>query len=168
MNQNDLIDIYGHWHVPFWQTTLFKLTGIILVSLILGGFFVFRLMRWYKKRQMPASQKALNALNELQHKVMQSKIDTQKAYYNLTDILKTFFQSQFGRQFVGMTDEEMRLALQELPSAHILIVRIDGIINGSIGVKYAQESAAQSQLMEHIDSAKIIIQDVINQEKIKE
>lgn len=167
MNNQDLFDIYGHWHVPFWQTAFFKIGLIITVGAILGALLMYSMMRWYKNRQMPPSVKALRALKELQQKSMQTRDDVQRAYFKMTDILKTFFQAHYNKPFQGMTDQEMIDALQKTSFEKKLAPLLEKSIVASMGVKYAQENALRDELMHHISTAQIIIEHITKQENSK-
>ncbi len=156
-----LYDIYEHWHVPFWQTTLFKvLAGGILLMLIIAVILIYY-KRHYKVQEVPAGQRALNALNALEKTSITTKEDAQAVYFKLTDILKNFFQHQYGIPFNGMSDAEMITALRTTPMPHQLMPSLEKMVDASMHVKYAQHDALQPELLHHISMAKNIIQKII-------
>jgi hypothetical protein len=161
MNEMQLYDIYEHWHVPFWQTTLFKmLMGAMVLALILTAILIYY-KRYYKPKEIPAGLRALNALSALEKNSIVTKEDAQAVYFKLTDILKNFFQHQYGIPFNGMSDAEMITALRTTPMPHQLMPSLKKMVDASMHVKYAQHDVLQPELLHHISMAKNIIQKII-------
>lgn len=161
MNEMQLYDIYEHWHQPFWQTTIFKIvTGAFLIALLLF-IIVFFFKRYYKPKEIPASIRALHALNELEKKPIQTKEEAQASYFKLTDILKVFFEYRYQIPFTSMSDAEMIHALRSTQLPHLLMPSLEKMVDASMHVKYAQHNALQPELLHHITIAKDIIHKIL-------
>lgn len=156
-----LYDIYEHWHQPFWQTTIFKIVISILVFAFLALALRWYFKRYYKPKEVPASIRALNALNELERKPIQSKEDAQISYFKLTDILKNFFEYKYQIPFTSMSDAEMIHALRSTQLSHQLMPSLEKMVDASVHVKYAQHDALHPELLHHITIAKDIIQKIL-------
>lgn len=150
MNEQGLYDIYGHWHVPFWQTQVFKgtllLVGII-VLLLLAYLLIKKIL--FSRKLSPA-QKALRALEALKKKNIQTRQDAQEAYFMITDILKCFFQVHYNIPFESMTDLEMVESLKKTDFPTEYISSLSDMIEASRGIKYAQEAALQQDVSRDI------------------
>lgn len=161
MNEMQLYDIYEHWHLPFWQTSLFKmLVGAIVLALVVAAILLYY-KRYYKAKEIPAADRALSALSALEKTSITTKEDAQAVYFKLTDILKNFFQYHYGIPFRGMSDAEMIAALRTTPLPHQLMPSLEKMVDASMHVKYAQHDALQPELLHHISMAKNIIQKII-------
>ena len=160
VGQQDLYDIYGTWHVPFWQTQFFMWSMAILAGIIFLLLLLFLFKKYYKKRSLSASQKALHALVMLAKKEITSRADAQAAYFSLTDILKCFFQACYGLPFESMTDQEMVASLRAIGADQTIIEAMDDLVNSSLSVKYAQEDALQKDLRRHIQRATTVVQRI--------
>jgi hypothetical protein len=163
MNKLELYDIYGHWHQPFWQTRWFKILLIISAILIISSLLLFLFKKFYTKKSLSAKQKALGDLQLLKNKKIVTREDAHAAYFSLTSILKTFFQSFFGQHFESMSDYEMiaNLRINGLPSDQM--AELENIINQSLSVKYARENALHDDVMRAISNSIAIIKQTITE-----
>jgi len=150
MNEQGLYDIYGHWHVPFWQTSMFKTACFLLGLLILFSIIYLAVKKLFFSRQLSAGQKALKALEALKKKQIQTRQDAHEAYFAITDILKRFFQVHYGIPFESMTDLEMVESLKKTDFPAEQISSLSDMIQASLGVKYAQEAALQQDISRDI------------------
>ncbi len=156
MNEQ-LYDIYEHWHVPFWQTEWFKIAVISLTSALLAILFFALFKKYYKKNSLSPRQRALKNLETLKNKKIVTREDAQAAYFSLTSILKTFFQSHYRQRFESMSDYEMiaNLRLNAMPSDQLSA--LEQMVNASLCVKYARETALAQDVMKAINDSIFII-----------
>jgi chorismate mutase len=160
VSENDLLDIYGHLHVPFWQTSLFKIgaiAGTVLVLLALLAPFIKKFIA--KKSESPA-QKALRILQELRMRQALSREDIHQVYFTLTTVLKEFFQSHFNHRFEGLTDQEMIQALEKTALPTQFHETIATLVHESSGVKYARQDGLKNRLNHHIDACCALIKEI--------
>jgi hypothetical protein len=157
MNELELYDIYGHWHQPFWQTQWFRMLLMIIAALFILGLLLFLFKKFYKQKSLSATQKALRDLEHLKSKKIVTREDAHAAYFSLTSILKTFFQSYFGQRYESMSDYEMiaNLRINGMPSDQM--TELENIINDSLSVKYARENALHDDVMRAISNSIAII-----------
>lgn len=156
MDQNGLYDIYGHWHVPFWQTRWFVISIVITLGLVLIGLAWLLFKKYYRKKELSAAHKALAHLAALEKRPIATRAQAQQIYFAITDILKQFFQATYGCRFEGLTDQEM---LAKLPSyvPEGVMPLVTQLVDASLNVKYAQEHALKEQVLQQIATAKTSI-----------
>ncbi len=157
MNELELYDIYGHWHQPFWQTQWFKITLLLLGGLVLSILILLLFKKYYKKRVLSPSQRAVRDLESLRNKKIVTREDAHAAYFTLTSILKNFFQAHYGQRFESMSDYEMiaNLRMNGMPSDRM--AELEAIVNASLSVKYARETALHDDVMRAITTSITII-----------
>ena len=160
VDENNLYDIYGHWHVPFWQTPVFNMSIVGLFLLGLSIMIFFMIKKYWKKRQISPAQKALRALQRLEMKPIHTRQDAHEAYFDLTDILKRFFQEHYGILFEAMTDQEMAFSLKKASFDPALFPALDDLIEAGTNVKYAREEALQKNFIRHIQIATTIVKRI--------
>jgi hypothetical protein len=150
MDEQGLYDIYGHWHVPFWQTNFFKISIISLVCLALLVALYFCIKKYSKKTSLSPQQKALYALEALAKKTIYTRDDAHDTYFALTDILKNFFQAHYGMPFASMTDLEMLQILKKIPFSHDLLAPLQDLVHAGLGVKYAHQDALHTDFQHNV------------------
>jgi len=154
----ELYDIYGMWHIPFWQTTWF-VTLIVIFTFCLFISFVWYVLRWYRRRTdvlMPW-QKALYQLNLLTIKELINKDEAKQFYFSLTSVLKTYLNELYGCGDHGKTDREVLFFLEESDFPLSLLSCMRDIFTGCTYVKYADEYALRERLVRDLGSAVMIV-----------
>lgn len=150
----DLCDIYDLWHTPFWQTTWFFVVCLMIPTTIVLGVTVYFVIRYMsQKRIVPAWERALHQINTLQPTVYTSKEEGKLFYFELTAILKNYFNERYGLCIKGKTDREcLEISLPEelKPLLH-------DIFSGCLRIKYADESALQEQLIRDHSHAILLV-----------
>lgn len=159
--QDTLYDIYGHWHVPFWQTKMFKISLIAFFVLLFAELLFFLFKKYRKEKLLTPGQQALKRLNALAQKKIELREDAHAVYFELTQIMKKFFGSYFAIPFEQLTDQEMVAQLEKLPQAQWYGQSLQEIVDSSLHVKYAQENALEEQVKENIKKASDIITRLI-------
>ncbi len=150
MLNEQLYDIYGSWHVPFWQTRLFIFSCSSIVGILVLASIFFLIKKYTKKKRISAQQEALRALEILKKKPIQTRQDAQDAYFMLTTILKRFFQSHYALPFEAMSDTQMITTLQSTSFPAHSLGALQDLIQARLEVKYAQQTALQADLMRDI------------------
>ncbi|NJC27059.1 hypothetical protein [Neolewinella antarctica] len=92
----------------------------------------------------PADLQALNALKELDGKQLWQKDETKTYYTELTDILRTYLQDQFGIQAREMTSRQTAAALKKsVGMKPNLLTELSELLQLSDLVKFAQATPAE-------------------------
>lgn len=154
----ELYDIYGMWHIPFWQTrilwgSLIVLLVIFLISLLAYFFIHYR----RRKRTETAWDKALHALRLLKIEDSISKEESKQFYFVLTAIIKTYVQERYDLAVKGKTDCELLLILEKSTFPPELLHYMRDIFTGCLQIKYADEQALQDQVKRDFDNALMIV-----------
>ena len=155
-----MYDIYGHWHIPFWQTHNFKMGIYILISLLIIVLVWMAIKLLFKTRILTPEQRALLALNKLMAKEITTRSDAYQAYHAMSKILKRFFQENYNENFVNMTDTEVIINLKNYSFPSDLLESLQQLMNASQGVKYAQEYALKEAVQDHINFSMSLIKRI--------
>jgi len=162
-----LSDLYGIWHVPFWQRTWFTVTMWMLAIIFVVALGYLALRIW-KKRQKPAPtpwEHALGQLEELAARNCSTPEQAQAFYLELTALLKTYLNERYGYNVQGKTDAELVdyvRAQEELPAG--VVDHIGAILQGAVLIKFAGEQARAQQIEGDTTRARSIITITIPKE----
>ncbi len=166
MDTQQLYDIYGHWHVPFWQTRLFY--GIMIAVIVVMLMVV---LWWWKtcrkKSALSPEQHAFAALKKLQAMPIITRDDAQQAYLMLTNTLKKYFEYYYSSPFTTYTDQEM---VNAISAKNILATRPAGLLEiaqAGTQVKFAREDAVRQQLAQHIEASINLINFLVQARKTR-
>lgn len=161
IDQLKLYDIYPTWHLPFWQTTWFYGTMILLGILLVVALTMWAIRRYRQRKQAEEPwQIALTQLNALQKNQYTTKAASKQCYFAITSILKQYLHTQHQVPAIGKTDEELIKFLQKSNLiAHPIIGHLATICNGCLYIKFANQDAIQQQIREHLALSIQIIQD---------
>jgi len=154
----DLYDIYGMWHMPFWQTKAFwgtMVTFFVILLVAIVGYLLFRCCR--RKKTQFSWDKALYELSGLTIDVEPTKEHGKQFYFSLTAILKTYLNERYKIMVQGKTDQELLLLLEQSSLPSDLLPFIRTILTGCLQIKYADEQALRKQLICDLDNAVILI-----------
>ena len=145
-DEDGFYDIYGGWHIPFWQTKSFLLcVGVVTIIFIaLIAWLIVKKIRSHTR--VPAWAIALEKLKVLGDQACSSKEEGKQAYFNLTDILKKYISARYSIPITSKTDEELILFLdkQEIPQKVKDIMQQIG--EGCLLIKFADQQAMQEQI----------------------
>jgi hypothetical protein len=159
---DQLYDIYGMDHIPFWQTTTFfiivSLAGI--AALVLGIWYAVRSAR-SRIPAKPAWERALIALNEICSKEVMTTERSKEFYDRLTAILKQYLHDRYGYETFGKTDQELLTYLEDVMFEPDLLISIRRIVDGSVMIKFANAQAIREQMERDIGASITIIKKTI-------
>lgn len=152
-----LYDIYGLWHVPFWQRTWFKITVFLAICALLS-VIVYFLIKKYKQRtvQLPAWQIALNALDAL--KIWQTMQHRVRYYADLTTLLKNYISSRFGVDVRSFTDQQMCAYIDDHIAYEQHKESLKQIFSEGQLIKFAHHDAFEQQMIDDWQHAHAFIQ----------
>lgn len=158
---NELYDIYGMWHVPWWQSRTFYAVLIIIALALLGLLIWFALKRYaeYKSRLTPweRAQRDLAQISERYAGAQHSK----EFYYALTAILKRYMHERYGFAVYDKTDSELVAYLATVDFPVELLEPLRSMLQSGITIKFAQGLAEQHQMNEDRAMACTIIEKTI-------
>lgn len=165
MKELELYDIYGTWHVPFWQTRFFVM-AFATSALLICVFAVWVLYKKYKKNKSePIEQQILARLNGVRLLLIVTPEDAQKAYAIITDALKLYFQHYYASPFKTLTDYQMQesLATKNFPVEYHEALK--KLLEDGVHVKFAREQALQQQINNHVELCINIINHLVRAQK---
>ncbi len=145
-NFNDfeqIFDIYDYYYVYPWQHTYFKVGLAIVIVFLLVAVTVF--IFWKKMRKPPTVWEwALNELSRLDVDKCKTKDDFKDLYFSLTKIVKKYLFLRYGWNVFAKTDDELLKFLKKKRFDKFLIDAFNEILQKSLYIKFANESALRS------------------------
>lgn len=150
MSEQGLYDIYGIWHVPFWQTkSFYAFVGFVcLLVLFFVARSIFKRLR-AKKKLLPAWEIALQKLRELQAHNIATQERAKQFYGSLTVILKNYLHARYSFDAQGKTDKELLVYLRDVREHRFdnkLVNELEEIFSGMELIKFANVQAMQEQI----------------------
>lgn len=155
--EQGLYDIYGQWHVPFWQTRLFY-GGVALLCLIVLCIIARRVLTHFKKNKPVLSpwDEALQSLESLKQDNIATVAQGKHFYGILTSVLKKYIHKRYGfeeydtgsvsDESLAKTDYEFIQYLQKKSFPQDLTEQLQRIFMGSMVIKFANVEAIQEQI----------------------
>jgi len=154
MNEQGLYDIYGAWHIPFWQTKQFYLflTCIAAVGIVLLLWYA---IRRYRSRPVLLSpqQRALQQLQALKKNNRATVVAAKEFYSTVTRVLKDYVYERYGYDTYDKTDVEFLHYLEDKEFPANLLTDLQAIFSGSEIIKFANAQAIQDQIESDLDKA---------------
>ncbi|MFH1643923.1 MAG: hypothetical protein ABIA74_01990 [bacterium] len=159
-NQKVFYDIYDFYYIPFWKTIEFKLiVSIVLLCLFFALALIFYLRR--KRKKQSSWQWAICELNKLSVDKLNSKKDFKLFYFDLTFIIKKYFQKRFDWNTRDKTDEEFIYLLTDRNFDAELLKDLKKMLQGASWIKFANEEVLKTQSNKDLELAKKIIEKTI-------
>ncbi len=163
-----LYENYGLWHVPFWQTSQFKMTMqlcLILVLLIIVVLLIRKYIIYRKRKKLPLWDQALLALIQLKKEHKIDVVHGKEFYATASAVLKNYFHDRFEYDLRGKTDAEVIDYVEKNHDDKHIAAEIKTLLQGSEIIKFANAQAAQEQIEHDYIRAIAIIQRTIPQKK---
>ncbi len=144
-----LYDIYGLWHVPFWQRTWFILVMILLSGALFACACYLCIKRYKaKKPPVPAWKQALQRLHELKRTGTLKKEKSEYYYVQLTKLIKEYMSDQFGTDIRSLTDDEMCVYIDERTLYDKQKEQLKQIFGAGQLIKFANQDAIEQQMVD--------------------
>lgn len=159
--QSQLYDIYGFWHVPFWQTRWFfyACCGVGVLVLIAAIVLIYR---WHmRKPALTYWQEAINQLTALLPLVQTNPEYCYQAYAKLVLILKEYLSKRYDVTVRAMTDEELLVFLVQASCSSEVLQLVERILRGGTEIRFAGETTSRDVTTEAINGVIIIIKKTI-------
>lgn len=156
-----LYDIYGVWHIPFWQTTWFFVSVMSLLGVILAyiGYRLFFFV--YRKKEVSYWEYAQQQLEMLEQELHNNRIDAKKFYFRLTDIMKKYLHDRYSYDVLGSTDAEVISYIKKQNLSSSLIEDMSTVFEGLQEIKFARGDAATDRMMRDITLSKACIAQTV-------
>jgi hypothetical protein len=166
MNKTQFYDIYDYIYVPFWQTRAFIITMLLLFAL-LTAISIFLIIRYRRKRQkekpVPPWTLTLEKLEKLHPQNYQTKEEFKLFYFSITSVMKRYIQKRFSHNVIEKTDEELIDYLQQNNFDLTFISQLDGILQGSLFIKFANAQALREQAQKDLNAMIELVKSTIPQ-----
>ena len=150
-----LYDIYGMWHVPFWQTTWFFIAMILLACFVFSAILFLLYTRFAKKKKkLPAWQVAMHALEQLKADPSTSSgqsfsvARSEQFYVGLTALLKTYISERDATDLRSSTDQQIIGYLEDLALSDVQKEQLTRIFGAGQMIKFANQDAVQQQMQD--------------------
>lgn len=160
IDADQLYDIYGMIHVPWWQT--YWAYSIMIFSIIIcsvwAAWYIIKKIR-SRARKMTAWEQALAGVQLLQQS---GSMHTDDIYYlQITGILKNYVHQRFGLDVHGKTDDEILVCLETVAASPEIIEMTRVLLQESVMIKFAQMPAQLKQKECSLDALVVIIKKTI-------
>jgi len=135
MTEQGLYDIYGCWHVPWWQTNFFSYTIGVLICLFVG-FALFLIIYAKRKEKVTPFEYAIQQLELLKNMVNRQGVTL--TYDQLSAIIKHYLYQQKGYS-KSLSDQELKAALHQLNITPDLEMAMQELLEHAVQAKFAKE-----------------------------
>lgn len=144
-----LYEIYGVWHVPFWQQIWFIVFTSLLACFVCAGI-IYLLFKRYRKNAKPLSdwQIALRQLDMLKNNNMLAPAMSERYYVYLTSLLKEYISARYAHDVHSLTDEEMVTYIEQLPLYTHYKEQLIKIFSAGLSIKFAHQYAVEQQMLQ--------------------
>lgn len=145
--QLKLFDNYGLWHVPFRQKTWFIVATLVFVcALIVALTYVYLRYKRSKKKVLSPTERALQDLQLLKKKGLNTIANSSTFYAGLTGILKTYLSMLFMQDVRSNTDQQMLDRIQKMPLFDAQKEGLSRIFSAGELIKFARLDALEDQM----------------------
>jgi signal transduction histidine kinase len=160
----EIYDIYGVWHVPFWQTQTF-IMSMWSIAILLAIALIYLIVRFFKsrKKQLKPWQWANNELDALWERRGFTREDGKRFYSQLTDIMKMYVEKRYSYAVLSATDIEFLAYMKDrhLPAA--LMENLEQIFDGVQEIKFANLDAIPENIERDFALAKAFVANTISE-----
>lgn len=149
-----LHDIYGVWHVPFWQRSWFYWSMFALITcllLILIGIAIRTYRTRKKDVHLSPWDVALQSLGQLQYRNVTTIEQGSECYVAITHILKKYLHQRYGFDVASKTDQEVVAYLEQQNFDSNLLSDIRDIFEGSVFIKFAHVHVLQERIEKDLE-----------------
>lgn len=167
LDERGLYGNYSLWHIPFWQTTWFKISIVSVFSLI-GLFaiiFIIKKLRKKKKTEIAAWDYLLQKLMPYKETEFETKESAKAFYATVTYEFKQYLFKRYGYDVRYKTDEEVIFYLERHEFNEELLTQLTDIMHGGVYVKFANMHAMQEQIKKHLESSISLVKKTIPKEQ---
>lgn len=145
--QLQFIDVYGVWYNPWWKSSFFYITILVVVSLIIF-YSLWSYLR--KEKKLTIFQQTLQDLSRLASVNYTNEKNIREAYFKMTSILKNYLIISYGLKLHDKNDIEI---LQELHGIipENMIELLKEFFDRSFHIKFAYEVVSSETVKQDIE-----------------
>lgn len=158
LNDRGLYDIYGMYHVPFWQTNWFFWSILTLIAFFVCCIILF-FLRFYRRRKKIITpwHKALARLDALVVVDSLSPGKVRDYYFILTEVVKTYMGERYTWDTAHLTDSEFVGYMAQTSLDLKVKDALRELYESAAMVKFADQKIVTSILKDHIVSLRTVI-----------
>lgn len=160
---DQLFDIYGIVHVPWWQKPIVKYIQWLVVALIVMGIVTYSIKKILRrKKTLTPWQQALESFGALKKGVMLNQREAKFFYTHLTSILKHYIFGRYGYDIYGKTDRELLSYLDDqVAFPRDLLPVLSEILDHASAIKFANLPGLVEQMERDLALSVTIVQATI-------
>ncbi|MBI2345164.1 hypothetical protein HYV10_03790 [Candidatus Dependentiae bacterium] len=151
--QLQLIDVYGVWYKPWWNSGwLYSL--IVFITTLFLGYFLYRYIK--REKKLTPEQEALQGLYRLGNMNYVDEKMIHDAYFKITMIIKTYFILQYKMKFQDKSDLEISAELHGIIPENMISL-LKEFFDRSFHIKFAYDVVSESMLRQDIEMLHTLI-----------
>ncbi len=160
----ELYDIYGVWHIPFWQTTIFYAI-LVGCTIVVCSVLFYYFYRWYKKRvqKVPYWVISQEALDKLSTSSLNNVDCADLFYSHLLVILKQHLSTHFNCDFTSATDQECIKLLRCTSNDDMLCGTMEEMLERTVTIRFARDAALKESMQNDLQKMYAIVQSMKQQ-----
>ncbi len=145
---DEFYDIYGIWHIPWWQRTVVKNVVWALAIILLMTLIIFLVKKFSKRKiKLSACDVALRDLASLGTSDILNEHKSRVFYSRLTETIKKYLVSRYGFDIYGKTDKEVLTYLDDqVTFPRDLLPVLQEILSHASAIKFANVSGVVEQM----------------------
>ncbi|MBP6892061.1 hypothetical protein KBB68_00615 [Candidatus Babeliales bacterium] len=153
----EFVDIENVWYQPWWQSRWFAWLSIVFSCLIFAFLVCFLYRRGWFGKKMSCDQQALKKLQILAATPYDSQEKMYAAYFQITLILKNYFDVLYQVRLDDKSDEEIVPILKNLidPKLQPLLIEF---LQRAFQIKFARDPISEQMLQDDIKFVQKIIE----------
>lgn len=149
-----LYDIYGAWHVPWWQTSLFYYSiSVMGVIILVSSIFIITRYWLSRKAVVPFWQQAINELEVLAKRPIVTPAQKKECYFIMTHVLKRYVGMRYQLEATHKTDSQFIEYLQKSSISIELVSNIENIFIDRLTIKFANDSVKYEEIQQDLTHA---------------
>jgi hypothetical protein len=159
----EFYDIYGLWHLPWWQHFAFKVIGFVIISILVAFFIVFLLRKVMKrKKQLSPWEIADRDLADLGAPEMFTQASAKQFYSRLTFTIKQYLCFRYGFDIIGKTDHEILALLEaQIVFSRDLLPLLSEVFEHASQIKFANTAGIVEQMRSDLVLCKRLIKETM-------
>lgn len=160
---DEFYDIYGLWHIPWWQLPIVKIVGVGAAGILLLVLLLYILKKLTsRKKRLSVWDVAKRDLEILGTPDMLNKLTAKIFYSQLTTVVKQYMCNRYGFDIVGKTDREILKFLDEqIVFPRDLMPIVDDIFGHASQIKFANSAGIVEQMQSDLALSMRLIKETV-------
>lgn len=160
--ETGLYDIYGLWHVPFWQKKWFIVACILFLFLIMS-IIAWRIIakRRARKQYITYWDRALAQLDALLDRSIENSQECYHAYNMIVSILKEYLALRYHGSAPAMTDDELLIFLAGTSCPSESLQLLEKILKEGLEIRFAGQHTYKQIVAQAVNAAIVFIKTTL-------